>query len=347
MWQGVCGGIAEYLGVDPTVVRIGFVLLSITGGLGIVAYAAVWLLVPEAGEVAPTRRSPWQVAGAVLLVLLLTGWIDLWDGPAMPLALLVVGAVLVWGGRDERPVAGAGASPQPRSGVVVEQRGPGRWSWAPPEPPTTAESVPVAPRRDPRHVGRSLGVAAGGMLLALGAISGAVAASDHIATTTFLGISLAGFGLLMALGSFWGWSRPLAFGALTVVLALATASVIDVPLRGGVGDHVLRPRTASAIPAEERLAVGSLDVDLTLLDPSTFTDGRSFEASVAMGELVVTVPEGVAVELRAEAGAGLVEVFGEERDGVSVEVDRTIEGTAGRIELDLAVGVGHVEVRRG
>jgi phage shock protein PspC (stress-responsive transcriptional regulator) len=350
MWQGVCGGIAEYLGVDPTIVRIGFVLLTITGGLGFVAYGAVWLLVPEDGQSAPTRRSPWHIAGVVLLVLLLTGWTDVWDGgPAIPLALVVVGAVLVWGGRDDRPARPL-AQPAAQGGVIVEQHGPGRWSWAPSDAaaPTTIDPAPPAPtHREVRHAGRAFGVACGGMLLALGAITGAVAASDGIAPTAFLGVSLAGFGVLMAAGSFWGWSRPLAFGALTLVLALAATAIIDVPLRGGIGEHQLRPLTAAEIPVGEQLAIGSLDLDLTAIDFTTL-DEQVVEATVAVGELLVIVPEGVTVELRAEAGTGLVEAFGVEDDGVSAELDRTFEGSGGgRIELDLAVGVGHVEVRRG
>lgn len=44
---GVAAGIAEYLAVDVSVVRIGFVVLSLLGGLGIPAYIAGWLLVPD------------------------------------------------------------------------------------------------------------------------------------------------------------------------------------------------------------------------------------------------------------------------------------------------------------
>lgn len=46
---GVAAGIAEYLGVDVSVVRIGFVVLSLLGGLGVPAYIAGWLLVPDEG----------------------------------------------------------------------------------------------------------------------------------------------------------------------------------------------------------------------------------------------------------------------------------------------------------
>ena len=44
---GVCGGIAEYLGWDPTLVRILWVVLTLLGGSGIVAYLVLWLLMPE------------------------------------------------------------------------------------------------------------------------------------------------------------------------------------------------------------------------------------------------------------------------------------------------------------
>lgn len=49
MLGGVAGGTASYLGVDPVIVRIGFVALTLFGGLGIVLYAIGWLLIPEDG----------------------------------------------------------------------------------------------------------------------------------------------------------------------------------------------------------------------------------------------------------------------------------------------------------
>ncbi|HSK28002.1 MAG TPA: PspC domain-containing protein [Jiangellales bacterium] len=48
MLGGVCGGLAQYLGVDPTLVRLGVVALTIvSGGAGLVAYVAAWIVVPE------------------------------------------------------------------------------------------------------------------------------------------------------------------------------------------------------------------------------------------------------------------------------------------------------------
>ena len=48
MVGGVSGGIAEYLGVDSTIVRLGFVVSAFFGGAGIVAYVVAWLIIPEA-----------------------------------------------------------------------------------------------------------------------------------------------------------------------------------------------------------------------------------------------------------------------------------------------------------
>jgi phage shock protein PspC (stress-responsive transcriptional regulator) len=47
---GVAAGLADYLAIDPTAVRIGLVLLALVGGLAVPLYAAAWLLIPEEGS---------------------------------------------------------------------------------------------------------------------------------------------------------------------------------------------------------------------------------------------------------------------------------------------------------
>jgi phage shock protein PspC (stress-responsive transcriptional regulator) len=44
---GVCGGIAEHFGWDPTLVRLGWVLLTLMGGSGVLIYLVLWLVMPE------------------------------------------------------------------------------------------------------------------------------------------------------------------------------------------------------------------------------------------------------------------------------------------------------------
>ena len=50
MLAGVAVGIARYLGVDATVVRIVLALLTVFGGAGVAVYLAGWLLIPEEGS---------------------------------------------------------------------------------------------------------------------------------------------------------------------------------------------------------------------------------------------------------------------------------------------------------
>ena len=44
---GVCGGIGEYFGIDPTIVRLGFVALSLLAGGGLAVYIIAAIIMPE------------------------------------------------------------------------------------------------------------------------------------------------------------------------------------------------------------------------------------------------------------------------------------------------------------
>jgi len=52
MLCGICGGIAEYFNVDPTLIRILWVILSLTGAVfpGILAYIICYIIIPENPE---------------------------------------------------------------------------------------------------------------------------------------------------------------------------------------------------------------------------------------------------------------------------------------------------------
>ena len=54
MIGGVCSGLGEYLGIDPTIVRIFFVLLALADGFGGFIYLVLWLVLPPAGQSEPT-----------------------------------------------------------------------------------------------------------------------------------------------------------------------------------------------------------------------------------------------------------------------------------------------------
>jgi phage shock protein C len=46
MIGGVCGGLAEFLGLDPTIVRVIMALVTFIGGMSIFVYLIMWALIP-------------------------------------------------------------------------------------------------------------------------------------------------------------------------------------------------------------------------------------------------------------------------------------------------------------
>ncbi|HTU14834.1 MAG TPA: PspC domain-containing protein [Solirubrobacterales bacterium] len=116
---GVCAGIAHRLDIDPILVRIATVILTVaTGGMGAVAYGLLWLIVPgtpktrRAGEEAkPTSRHTWLIGagfGMVTLGLLfIFRELGIWwsDSLVWPTVLAGAGAGLLW-----RQFSGSGES---------------------------------------------------------------------------------------------------------------------------------------------------------------------------------------------------------------------------------------------
>ena len=58
MAGGVCGGLADYSGIDPLLWRVGFVGLTVAGGAGILIYLLLWVLMPSAPLPAGETPSP-------------------------------------------------------------------------------------------------------------------------------------------------------------------------------------------------------------------------------------------------------------------------------------------------
>ena len=108
MLAGVCGGLARYFDLSPAFYRVGFVVLTLLGGAGVLIYLAAALVIPEEGkadsiaaEVLRERRErPWQVIGlglvAVAIAVLLSR-ATLWPrGDAAWVLVLVAGAIVLW-----------------------------------------------------------------------------------------------------------------------------------------------------------------------------------------------------------------------------------------------------------
>jgi phage shock protein C len=63
MLAGVAGGLARYLDIDATLVRIAFAVLTVVGGMAVPVYIAAWLLIPEDGadqSMAGSYAETWQ-----------------------------------------------------------------------------------------------------------------------------------------------------------------------------------------------------------------------------------------------------------------------------------------------
>ncbi|MBK9710435.1 MAG: PspC domain-containing protein [Kouleothrix sp.] len=69
---GVCGGLAEYFAIDPVIVRLIFVLVTLTSGIGLLVYPILWLVMPQAGstgqgaELFPQDPEEWKRRAHVL-----------------------------------------------------------------------------------------------------------------------------------------------------------------------------------------------------------------------------------------------------------------------------------------
>jgi phage shock protein PspC (stress-responsive transcriptional regulator) len=100
---GLCGGVAQYWGIDPVLVRVGWALLALSGGIGLVLYLAGWLLIPvEGNEKAlaedlmgeSVRRWPKElwitlVVVASLAMFTVFGWLSPFGvGPAIVIAVI-------------------------------------------------------------------------------------------------------------------------------------------------------------------------------------------------------------------------------------------------------------------
>ncbi|MDD7939634.1 PspC domain-containing protein [Actinomycetospora lutea] len=108
---GVCGGLGEYLGVDPVLVRVVAVALTLSAGVGVLAYVVAWIVIPEAGEDEPPATIPRAdrhtvavVAGAALValgvLLFLRALVPWFDGVVFwPLVVIAIGVFVVLSAR--------------------------------------------------------------------------------------------------------------------------------------------------------------------------------------------------------------------------------------------------------
>ena len=134
-----------------------------------------------------------------------------------------------------------------------------------------------------------------------------------------------------------------------LLIALIFVGYLVPPTRNfapTVGDHSFAPVATKDMQGVYRHGIGPLYVDLSRI---RFEESAHVSASLGMGDLTVTVPDGVQVEVRASAGMGNVDVLGERRSGIAPTLNFRSPGASTEdhvLTLDLSVGMGSVEVRR-
>ncbi|HXW34428.1 MAG TPA: PspC domain-containing protein [Acidimicrobiales bacterium] len=322
---GVASGLADYLGVDPAVMRIAFVVLTVFGGSGILLYVAGWVLIPE-------DRGPWtgpagggpedggtstRLAGeaddpatGVYSRSLADEWLSSRDHqPRRSSRILLVGL-------------GVAVALIFLSGGPWWWSGPGgHWWW-----------------------GR---VATGGFtaIVLVAVVAGVLIGHrrhDHDNSGSQLG--WVALGALAALATVVG---------LSIGTAFAAEALTGVPMNGGIGQSTWRPTAANQVSSHYQMAIGNLVVDLSQVD---FSPGstHSVTATVGMGHVLVEVPPGPTVNVNAHSGVGDVTIFGQDDGGIGTQRTVVSDGmTSGvdfhrtaQINLHAEAGLGQVQVVR-
>ena len=137
---GVCQGIAEHLRWPVAVVRAAFVVLTLTGGFGLVLYAAYWAWLPQAGapgaDGAVEERRGRDLAGVLglatlgvgVLIALSAFGIEVAGSWTVPLLLVLVGVGVLWRQSDDARratlLADVGASARTTAVTAVRFSGP-------------------------------------------------------------------------------------------------------------------------------------------------------------------------------------------------------------------------------
>ena len=160
---GLCGGVAQHWRIDPVLVRVGWVLLALSGGIGLVLYLAGWLLIPvEGSDKAPVddlfgesaRRWPREVwitlvVIASLAMFAIFGMLTPFGiGPAIVIA--VVWYFGFYKGRHEKESAAETASPADSSPTPTQPAIPEPIQYPGPPTPFT-EAAQAWQRRIEEH----------------------------------------------------------------------------------------------------------------------------------------------------------------------------------------------------
>src|SRR5882757_8490902 len=312
------------------------------------------------------RRTSWLLVGllAVAVTVSLQALFGDHRGPWHPvIGLLVLGAVLFArkrgrGGfgnfepaQPSAPVPPAPMWTPPPAASAAPAAPAAPWDMPtqslPPTPAPSAIPLAAAPAKTPRsRLGTSMFCI---VLLALGVLAAVDALGVDVPLPTYPATVVAGAGLGLLIGTWYGRARGLIWLGLLGLLALPPTAFAE-EFHGGFvhGTQEIVPTTAGELLPQYEYRGGEVRLDLSRLDLS----GQDAHSTVRLGagELIVTVPATTDVTVHLRLNAGQYETFDVEDGGV--DLARTVHDDGpdgpggGTLELTIRQGVGHVEVQR-
>jgi phage shock protein PspC (stress-responsive transcriptional regulator) len=308
MIAGVSGGLGRYFDIDPVLFRIAFVVLTLAGGAGLLAYLGLWLVTPSDGEHSePTGTRALAVIGGIVLLLVCLPFLFVGAFlaiPLLPLTLLVLVIILL-----ARGARGKGDGDT--SDVIAR----------------VALVLLILVVSIAAFFAAAAGAALGGGAVIAGIV---VALGLALVAAAFAGESRARWLLLPAL-------------VLAVPLGIIAASGLD--LRGGMGERDYRPTSLAELNPRYKLGAGEMKIDLRDMQIPEGT--TPLNVKMGAGHVVVYVPQHVCVSSRVKVGVGYAQVLGRDSGGIDVDwpnVRRPPVGTP-TIDLNANLGVGALEVR--
>jgi phage shock protein PspC (stress-responsive transcriptional regulator) len=329
---GVAGGLARHLDVDPIILRVALVVLIFFGGAGLLIYGAAWLLVPEEDTNEAKLRLDERsrgvaliIVGAIAALAVVGDSMGDWGFP-WPLAILGLIALLIVSVRgDSRPRPPVPTQPTP--GMTY--------------PGATHPGAPVSyqpPPRNPRRRGPILFWWTMALVaLAIGVLGIVDLAGAPVTDSAYPAIALGLSGVMLVVGAFWGRAGGLiAFGLLAAVVTAGATVAHEVD----AGQIEKSPTLAADVDDSYELFAGKIDLDLSDVRDIENLDGRHIDLEAVFGQIVVTVPDGVDVEVDATVDGGETRLFGDDESGSNTarHSARTVDAPALSIDAELVFG---------
>ena len=362
---GVAGGLGRHLNIDPTILRVLFVVLVFFGGAGLLLYGAAWLVVPEEGSdkaavsTSPGTRTAVLVVAAAIALLLLVG--DSWGGFGFPWPLaivaLVVVLILVNKDRPSTPRSGPppGTPPAPGWDAVQGPAGYGQSAQGWVGDTTTSYDAPVT--TDPGYAAPGYDAPAvppGSPGWAPAAAAPAPRPPKQDRGPRLFGITLAFVALALGVLGLYDMSGGSVVDAAYPALALAVVGVMLVwgSFAGRPGGLIFLGIVASLAllvtgAVDEYDPRGPIDFDSTPQSSAEVRADYAFVGGQVVLDLTGVGHDHLDVDVDAQAAVGGdIWVDGESENGPSPQVRTQIDGgdEVPDLTLDINLGAGSIRV---